>query len=146
MRYVFVRAINSAFYSYGQWRNSCSYCRDNSTWSPRWTKQIFSLKSSPAEQAFPFFSFVCFQWTEMQRRERHEKQDTRSPHPCNLSLEKYKLTKKHSGAMILGSYPSLCRQRGQQTFSFQHMEVLRRKERREQSTWFLGTPSVSSPR
>lgn len=95
MRYVFVRAINSAFYSYGQWRNSCSYCRDNSTWSPRWTKQIFSLKSSPAEQAFPFFSFVCFQGTEMQRRERHEKQDTRSPHPCNLSLEKYKLTKKH---------------------------------------------------
>lgn len=95
MRYVFVRAINSAFYSYGQWRNSCSYCRDNSTWSPRWKKQIFSLKSSPAEQAFPFFSFVCFQGTEMQRRERHEKQDTRSPHPCNLSLEKYKLTKKH---------------------------------------------------
>lgn len=34
----------------------------------------------------------------MQRRERHEKQDTHSPHPCNLSLEKYKLTKKTFGS------------------------------------------------
>ena len=91
MRYVFVRAINSAFYSYGQWRDSCSYCRDNSTWSPRWTKQIFSLKSSPAEQAFPFFLLFVFRGLKC----KGEK-GMRSTTPARLILATFRLKSTNS--------------------------------------------------